>query len=61
MVCGCYLLVEEIESFVDDIVNGVENFVDEELRIQIQRFEDGLALTAFHPSRHNAKTEDLPA
>jgi hypothetical protein len=45
------LLEEEIESFDEEIVDGVENFVEEELRIQIQRFENRIALA--HASFHS--------
>lgn len=54
------LLIEEIEGFVDEIVSGIENMVDEELRIQIQRIENRLTLTSFH-SLSLASTERFPA
>ena len=37
-----------IEGIIDQIVDGVENFVDEKMRVEIQGFEDGLAFAAFH-------------
>lgn len=38
----------EIESFVDQIVDGVESFVDEKLWVQVQRIEYGLTFASFH-------------
>lgn len=42
------LLLAEVEGVVDEIVDDVQHFVDEELRLEIERVEDGLALTPFH-------------
>ena len=42
------LLEEEIESFLEHIVDDVENFVTEELRVQIKSTKHGLTLTPFH-------------
>ena len=50
------LLVKETKSFIEHIIDVVENFVTEELWIQIKSIEHRFALTPFH----SRQIPDLP-
>lgn len=57
-----YLLEDEIEKFKEEIIDSVENLVKEELRIQIQWFENriALALTLDLASLHFRQIPRIP-
>jgi len=51
------LLVKEIESLVKHIVDNVENFITEELRVQIKSTKNGLTLTLILRGIQNRRHE----